>query len=132
MEAWAVTGNMAGGLYAPPGRPGGPALGGSDDRERAVADEHALGGDGLALRLRQPREAELAHAPVARQLVQELAGERHALAARAGVVVAAVRTRGLRAQDGGEVSGHGLGFRLSAPFPSSRLEHSSTRAANCG
>src|SRR3954451_20834489 len=109
------------------GRSGGARC----DGERAIAHVYALGRDRLALRLRQAREAELADAPVARQLVQELAGERHAVAAGAALVGAAVRARGLQAEDGGEVSWHGPGLRVSAAFPSTGLVHPSTWAANC-
>src|SRR4051812_25584665 len=101
------------------------------DSQRAVAHVYALGGDRLALRLGQAREAELADAAVARQLVQELAGQRHAVAAGAAVVGAAMGARGLQAEDGGEVSRHGPELRVSAGFPSTDLEHPSTWAANC-
>jgi hypothetical protein len=60
------------------------------DCERAVAHVHALGRDRLALRLGQAQEAELAHAAVTRQLVEQLTRQRDAMAARAGVVVAAL------------------------------------------
>src|SRR4051794_4661590 len=106
---------MAGGLYGAPRLLGGARR----DEKRTVARVHPLGRDRLALRLGQAGEAQLAYAPVARQLVQQFARERDAPATRADVVVA-MGPGGLHAQDAAEVSRHGAGFARRLPFPAPR------------
>ena len=56
-----------------------------------LADVHASRLDGLALLLREPRQAQLADLAVARELMHKLAGKRNAAAPRAAVPVIAER-----------------------------------------
>src|SRR4051812_20970000 len=119
---------MAGGLYGERQLSGGARR----DGERPVARVYALGRDRLALRLRQVGEAQLAHAPVARQLVQQLAGERYTPATRARVILAAVSAGRLHAEDAAEVAWHGPELRVSTGYPCTCVVHPSRWAANCG
>jgi len=87
-----------------------------DDRERPLARVHPFRPDRRALALGELREAELADAPVVLELVQELAGEWVAVAARAGGTLGGAVT-GAKAEDRGEVTWHGRVIRPGAGIP---------------